>query len=88
MRDNRAGESSVTDRRYEPGYKPVLIKEDLKLTLAKLRRELPSPDIYQERRLASALLTVALERVTEPGVRERVLMLARNIASSDIESAR
>jgi hypothetical protein len=87
MQVNMSGESSVTDRRYEPGYRPVLIREDLKATLAKLRRELPSPDIYQERRLASALLTLALESVTEPGVKERVLLLARNIASSDIASA-
>jgi len=58
MRDGKEQHSE-----QEPGYRAVLIREETKKSLQAFRARLPSRDLAQERRLATAALQLVLARV-------------------------
>ncbi len=66
---------------HEPGYKPVLIREETKQKLQAFRRTVENRDLAQERRLATAALEYCLER---PDVMKEVLRLVNQVVLKDI----
>ncbi|MBZ0096795.1 MAG: hypothetical protein K8H75_15680 [Sulfuricella sp.] len=71
---------------YEQGYKPVLVRQETKEHLRKLRATLPDRDLCQERRLATAALELMLEQADKcPETRERMLERVHDIVRRDLE---
>lgn len=71
------------ERSIEHGYKPVLLREEIKLSLQQLRRELANRDLNQERRLISAAVELVISR---PDLHEDWLRLVPDVVRRDLES--
>lgn len=70
---------------HEPGYKAVLVREETKQALRVLRASLQDRDLFQERRLATAGLELALELAAESqdGL-QRLLEKTRDVVVRDL----
>lgn len=68
---------------FEPGYKPVLIREETKIKLQAFRKALDDRDLMQERRLATAAIEYALS--SESGM-AALVELSKKIVLIDIET--
>lgn len=64
----------------EPGYRPVLVREDTKRALQRFRLSLNDPGRAAERRLADAMVFVAL---THKELYDEVLERVRRLAIED-----
>lgn len=53
--------TTQTSGNYEQGYRAVLVREDTKKSLRVFRSGLPERDLFQERRIATAALEMAIE---------------------------
>jgi hypothetical protein len=73
------------EKTIEHGYKPVLLREEIKLSLQQLRRELTNRDLNQERRLISAAVELIISR---PDLHEDWLRLIPDVVRRDLESQR
>jgi hypothetical protein len=71
------GEATARNRTYEPGYLPVLIREHTKRAIQRFRFSLNDRGRAEERRVADALITVALAHPElHPEVLDRISRLA------------
>ncbi len=71
---------------YEEGYRPVLVREETKDRLRKLRGTLSDPEKNQERRLATAALSMVIDDATaDPEVRRRWERTVREVVKWDLE---
>lgn len=78
--------TTQTSGNHEDGYRAVLVREETKNRLRDLRSTLRDRDLYQERRLATAALELAIEdaHLSEEG-RNRLLDRARQIVVRDLD---
>lgn len=67
---------------HEPGYKPLLVREETKNALQEFRRTLPDRDLNQERRIATAAIEVVLER---SDLHQELLRRIGDVAKRDID---
>lgn len=76
-----------TSGTFELGYKAVLVREETKEGLRQLRASLPERDLYQERRLATAALELAIEDAAkDEQALNRLLMRSREIVVRDLNT--
>lgn len=72
---------------YEPGYAPLLVREETKARLQALRKNLANQDLMQERRLATAAIELIVEEsVKDDDILEQLLRRAAEIVIRDIKS--
>ena len=77
--------NTQTSGSYEHGYKAVLVREETKNQLRDMRTSLPDRDLFQERRLATAAIELAIEDAsTNQKARERLLGRAREVVVRDL----
>ena len=77
--------NTQTSGSYEHGYKAVLVREETKNQLRDMRTSLPDRDLFQERRLATAAIELAIEDAsTDQKARERLLGRAREVEVRDL----
>ena len=70
---------------YEHGYKAVLVREETKDGLRKLRSSLSERDLFQERRLATAALEMVIEDAnSNETAKSRLLAKAREVVVRDL----
>lgn len=68
------------------GYKPVLVREEVKLELQTLRGELPDRDTALERRVATAAMSMVLSDArSNPEVLARLRRKIKEVARLDLE---
>lgn len=80
-------QTNQTSGTFEHGYKAVLVREETKDDLRKLRAGLPDRDLFQERRLATAALELAIEDANgDAQAKDRLLTRARQIVVRDLDS--
>jgi hypothetical protein len=70
---------------HEPGYAPVLIREETKQALAALRRRLADRDLNQERRLVTACVAYVLREQTRTA---EMLALVNDVVRLDLATPR
>lgn len=75
----------TTEKTHEPGYRPVLLREETKLSLQQFRRALANRDLNQERRLITAAVELCMAK-TE--LHSEWLDLVPSVVNRDIESQR
>lgn len=68
----------------EPGYTPLLVREETKAKLKALRDKLGQQDLLRERRLATAALEVVL---ADPALVELAVERARQIVVMEVTAA-
>ena len=79
--------TTQTSGTYEHGYKAVLVREETKDQLREMRAGLPDRDLFQERRLATAAIELAMEDAkTDEQARNRLLGRAREVVVRDLNS--
>ncbi len=79
--------TNQTTGTHEPDYKPVLIREETKNSLRRMRSLLPDRDLMQERRLATAAIELAIEAaIADEEARKRLLGRAREVVVRDLHS--
>ena len=77
-----------TSGNYEQGYRAVLVREDTKKSLRDFRSGLPERDLFQERRLATAALELAIEDANNnEQARNRLLSRAREVVVRDLNNS-
>ncbi|WP_299159284.1 hypothetical protein [Accumulibacter sp.] len=77
-----------TSGTHEQGYKAVLVREETKDDLRKLRSSLSERDLFQERRLATAALELAIEDANNnEQARNRLLSRAREVVVRDLNNS-
>lgn len=77
-----------TSGTHEHGYKAVLVREETKDDLRQLRSSLSERDLFQERRLATAALELAIEDANSNDIaRNRLLNRAREIVVRDLNNS-
>ncbi len=77
--------TTQTSGNFEHGYKAVLVREETKTQLRDMRTSLPDRDLFQERRLATAAIELAIEDAnTDQKARDRLLGRAREVVVRDL----
>lgn len=78
--------NTQTSGNHEQGYKAVLVREETKTALRNLRSKLPDRDLFQERRLATAALELAIEDAANGGDGlNRLLVKTREVVLRDVK---
>lgn len=78
--------TTQTSGTYEQGYKAVLVREETKNSLRKLRSSLSERDLFQERRIATAALELAIEDANcNEQARDRLLDRVRQVVRRDLD---
>lgn len=81
--------TTQTTKNHEHGYKAVLVREETKDDLRKLRTRLDERDLFQERRLATAALELVIQDAsTNEGALDRLLTKAREVVVRDLNTPR
>lgn len=79
--------TTQTSGNFEHGYKAVLVREETKDQLRDLRSSLPDRDLFQERRLVTAAIELAIEDAnSDEQARNRLLGRAREVVVRDLHS--
>ena len=79
--------NTPTSGNHEKDYKAVLIREETKTQLRDLRTTLSDRDLFQERRLATAAIELAIEDAnSSEQAKNRLLTRARQVVVRDLES--
>ena len=79
--------TTQTSGNFEHGYKAVLVREETKDQLRDLRSTLPDRDLFQERRLVTAAIELAIEDANnDEQARNRLLGRAREVVVRDLHS--
>ena len=77
--------TTQTSGNFEHGYKAVLVREETKIQLRDMRTSLPDKDLFQERRLATAAIELAIEDANaDQKARDRLLGRAREVVVRDL----
>ena len=77
--------TTQTSGNFEHGYKAVLVREGTKTQLRDMRTSLPDRDLFQERRLATAAIELAIEDANaDQKARDRLLGRAREVVVRDL----
>ena len=77
--------TTQTSGNFEHGYKAVLVREETKVQLRDMRTSLPDRDLFQERRLATAAIVLAIEDANaDQKARDRLLGRAREVFVRDL----
>ena len=77
--------ATQTSGNFEHGYKAVLVREETKVQLRDMRTSLPDRDLFQERRLATAAIELAIEDANaDQKARDRLLGRAREVVVRDL----
>ena len=78
--------TTPTSGNYEQGYRAVLVREDTKKSLRKFRAGLPERDLFQERRIATAALEMAMEDASKDDkARERLFARVKEVVRRDLD---
>lgn len=79
--------TTQTSGNFEHGYKAVLVREETKEQLREMRTTLPDRDLFQERRLVTAAIELAIEDAkTDEHALNRLLSRAREVVVRDLNS--
>ena len=79
--------TTPTRGNYEYGYQAVLVREEAKKRLREFRAKLPERDLFQERRIATAALEMAIEDASnDPKARERLFAKVKNVVRQDLDN--
>ena len=77
--------TTQTSGNHEHGYKAVLVRKETKDQLREMRSHLPDRDLFQERRLATAAIELAIEDAqNDEQARMRLLGRAREVVVRDL----
>ena len=77
-----------TSVNYEQGYRAVLVREDTKKSLRDFRSGLPERDLFQERRIATAALEMAIEDASSSEqARERLFARVKDVVRRDLDDS-
>lgn len=77
-----------TSGNYEQGYRAVLVREDTKKSLRDFRSGLPERDLFQERRIATAALEMAIEDASSSEqARERLFARVKDVVRRDLDDS-
>ena len=80
--------TTQTSGNYEQGYRAVLVREDTKKNLREFRSGLPERDLFQERRLATAALELAIEDAkNNEQARNRLLNRVRDVVRRELDES-
>ncbi|BBN90784.1 hypothetical protein [Azospira sp. I09] len=78
--------TTQTSGNYEHGYRAVLVREDTKKSLRKFRADLTERDLFQERRIATAALEIAIEDASrDDQARERLFARVKDVVRRDLD---
>lgn len=78
--------TTQTSGNYEHGYRAVLVREDTKKSLRKFRAGLTERDLFQERRIATAALEMAIEDASrDDQARERLFARVKDVVRRDLD---
>ena len=77
--------NTPTSGNYEHGYRAVLVREDTKRSLREFRAGLSERDLFQERRIATAAVEIALEDAeSDAAARERLFAMVKDVVRRDL----
>ncbi|KAB2911098.1 MAG: hypothetical protein F9K30_22045 [Dechloromonas sp.] len=81
--------TTQTSGNYEQGYRAVLVREDTKKSLRVFRSGLPERDLFQERRIATAALEMAIEDASKDDqARERLFARVKDVVRRDLDDSK
>ena len=81
--------TTQTSGNYEQGYRAVLVREDTKKSLRVFRSGLPERDLFQERRIATAALEMAMEDASKDDkARERLFARVKDVVRRDLDDSK